>query len=148
MHSSVTLGILCSPVLHLKESGSASSWWRVQLQESMKKFYNLEVRARRINTVVRVSMLRSFGITEFILSHFENRVLPKPVLGAWPVLHISLLVMNRLNLTESAIFIWMMKSLFPKDLINQNLFIRWPTMRGVRWTAKCTLNQWVDASFF
>ena len=33
--------------------------------------------------------LLSFG---FILSYSENRVL-----GAWPVVHISLLVMNRLN---------------------------------------------------
>ena len=39
----------------------------------------------------------SFGIVGFILSYFENKVLLKPVLGAWrPVLHISLLVMNRL----------------------------------------------------
>ena len=39
------------------------------------------------------------------------------------VLHISLLVMNRLNKTEFATFILMMCSLLPKDLTNQNLFI-------------------------
>ena len=30
-----------------------------------------------------------FGIFRFILNYSENRVRPKPVLGAWPVLHIS-----------------------------------------------------------
>ena len=38
--------------------------------------------------------------------------------GAWPVLHTSLLVMNRLNKTEFAICISLMWSLLPKDLTN------------------------------
>ena len=43
--------------------------------------------------------------------------------GTWPVLHISVLVINRLNTTESAIFISLMYSLLPKDLTIQNLFV-------------------------
>ena len=39
------------------------------------------------------------------------------------MLHILLLVIKRLNNTEFAIFISLMKSLFPRDLTNQNLFI-------------------------
>ena len=39
------------------------------------------------------------------------------------MLHISLLVKNRLNKTEFAFFISLMRPLLPKDLINQNLFI-------------------------
>ena len=42
---------------------------------------------------------------------------------ALPVLHISLLVMNKLNKTEFAIFVSLMSSLLPKDLTNQNVFI-------------------------
>lgn len=42
--------------------------------------------------------------------------------GAWPVLHISVLVMN--NTTESAIFIYLVYSLLPNDPIIQNLFVR------------------------
>ena len=38
----------------------------------------------------------------------------------WQVLHIVVLVMNRLSTAEFAIFIY---SLRPKDLIIQNLFI-------------------------
>ena len=41
----------------------------------------------------------------------------------WPVLHISILVMKRLNLTESAIFISLVYSSLPKDLTIHNLFI-------------------------
>ena len=36
------------------------------------------------------------------------------------VFHISILVMNRLNTTESAIFISLVYSLLPKDLTIQN----------------------------
>ena len=43
--------------------------------------------------------------------------------GAWPVLHTSLLVMNRLNKAEFASFICLMWSLFLKDLTDQKLFI-------------------------
>ena len=39
----------------------------------------------------------------FIWSCFENRKLIKLMVLVWPVLHISLLVMNRLNQTESDI---------------------------------------------
>ena len=35
--------------------------------------------------------------------------------GAWPLFH-SVLVMNRLNTTESAIFIYLVHSLLPKNL--------------------------------
>ena len=47
----------------------------------------------------------------------------KSVLGAWPMLHAALLVMNRLYKTEVAIFISLMWSLLPKDLINQNFLM-------------------------
>ena len=39
------------------------------------------------------------------------------------MLHISVLVMNRLNITEPAIFIYLVHSSFPKDVTIQNLFI-------------------------
>ena len=42
----------------------------------------------------------SFGMIELIVNHFENRVPLKPVLGAWLLLYISLLVMNRLSKSE------------------------------------------------
>ena len=48
------------------------------------------------------------------IESFENRVSLKPVLGAWPVLHISLLIMNRLNKSEFAIFIFFDVVLAPK----------------------------------
>ena len=38
------------------------------------------------------------------------------MIGAWSVVYISLLVMNRLNRTESAIFFSLACSLLPKDL--------------------------------
>ena len=38
------------------------------------------------------------------------------------MLHISLLIMNRLSKTEFAIFISLMWTLLSKDLSNQNLF--------------------------
>ena len=37
------------------------------------------------------------------------------------MLHISVLVMNRLKITESAIFIYLMHSLLPKDLFRTDL---------------------------
>ena len=43
---------------------------------------------------------------------------------AWPELHISLLVMNILNYSDSAIFISLVYSLFSKNFPVQNLFIR------------------------
>ena len=39
------------------------------------------------------------------------------------MLHVSLLVMNRPNKTEFAIFVSLMQSLLSRDLTNQNLFI-------------------------
>ena len=42
--------------------------------------------------------------------------------GTWLVLHIPLLVMNRLKYTESAVFISLAYSLFPKDQTIQDLF--------------------------
>ena len=58
----------------------------------------------------------SFGIIVFIRNHFENRVLLKPVSGAWSVLHISVLVINRLSTTEYTIFIYLVHSLLSKNL--------------------------------
>ena len=59
----------------------------------------------------------SFEIIGLILSYFENRVPLKPVLGAWAVLQYYIyLHMNRLNKTETAIFISLMCSLLPEDL--------------------------------
>ena len=65
----------------------------------------------------------SFGFTEFSLSSFEIEFHISRCLGAWPVLLISLLVMNRFNLTESTFFIPLMYSLASKgykysELIN------------------------------
>ena len=45
-------------------------------------------------------------------------------LALWRVLHISLLVMNRLNKTEFAVFSSLMQSLLPRDLTYQILFIK------------------------
>ena len=45
-----------------------------------------------------------------------------PVPGALPVLHMSVLIMNRLSTTETALFICLVYSLLPKDLTIQNLF--------------------------
>ena len=59
----------------------------------------------------------------FILKNKKIEIRLSRCLGAWPVLHTSLLVMGRLNKTEFAIFISLMKSLIPRDLTNQNLFI-------------------------
>ena len=59
----------------------------------------------------------SFGITDYILSYPENRVLLNPVLGVVAVLHISLLVMNRLSYIKSTIFISLVYLLLSKDLI-------------------------------
>ena len=47
----------------------------------------------------------------------------KPMLGAWPVLYISVLDMSRLSTTKSVIFIYLVHSSIPKDLVIQNLFI-------------------------
>ena len=55
---------------------------------------------------------------------FENRFLLKPVLEGCPVFHISLLVMNRLNLTKSAVFVSSMHYLLTKELFIQNLLLR------------------------
>ena len=42
--------------------------------------------------------------------------------GTWPVLQVTLLVMNRLNRSESAIFISLMHSLYSRHLTIQHLF--------------------------
>ena len=51
-----------------------------------------------------------------------NRILLKPMLGVCPVLYISVLVMNRINTTEFAIFIYLAYSLLPKNLTILSLF--------------------------
>ena len=48
----------------------------------------------------------SIWITEFIFSYLKIEFRLSRCLGAWSVLHTSLLVMNRLNKTEFAIFIF------------------------------------------
>ena len=57
----------------------------------------------------------SFGIIELSLSQFEKRIPLKPVLmdmsSVAPLLHI-----NKLNQTESAIFVSLVCSLLPEDL--------------------------------
>ena len=70
-----------------------------------------------------MQIIFSDSINGFIKSHFENKVLLKPVLEGTPVLHISILVMNRLNTTESVIFIYWLYTLLPTDLPYQTLFI-------------------------
>ena len=57
-----------------------------------------------------------------MLSYFENRVLLKPALGVWSVLHASLLVIDRPDKTESAIFFSLVFFLFPRAITFQNLF--------------------------
>ena len=50
-------------------------------------------------------------------SSFENRILLlKLMLGAWSVLHISLLVIKRLNQTESTILFSLVCFLLSKDV--------------------------------
>ena len=56
-----------------------------------------ELEAYLIYVKVEEYIFWSFGITEFI-----NRVAINSVLGAWPLLHISLLLMIRLSKTEFA----------------------------------------------
>ena len=52
-----------------------------------------------------------------ILGSDESRIhVPlKPVLGAWELLHFPLVLMNRLNKTVSAVFLYCRFSLFLKD---------------------------------
>ena len=64
----------------------------------------------------------SFRTIEFIVSQSENIAPLKAVLAGVAGVHISLLVMNRLNRIEFAIFISLMHFLFPKALTIQNLF--------------------------
>ena len=45
------------------------------------------------NFEVKVRMTQNVSIGSF--THYENRVLLKPVLGAWPMLHILILVIKR-----------------------------------------------------
>ena len=59
-------------------------------------------------------------IIEFICSHSKIEFCLSQCKGAWPVLHTSLLVMNRLNKREFAIFISLMWSLLSRDLTNQD----------------------------
>ena len=54
-------------------------------------------------------------------SHLKIEVHFNLCYGACPVLHIPLLVMNRLNKTEFAIFIPLKWSLLSKDLTDWNL---------------------------
>ena len=65
----------------------------------------------------------SFGIIEFIFSHLKIEFRLSWCLGAWAVLNISLLVMNRINKTEFAIFISLILPLPPNGLAYQNLLI-------------------------
>ena len=55
--------------------------------------------------------LKSLG--SFLIIFSEKRAGAR---GAWPVLHISVLGMNRLNTTESAIFFYLVYSFLPKYL--------------------------------
>ena len=95
--------------------------------------------------IVQIIIFGPFGINKLSLNYFENRVLLNPVLGGgggrMAGVAISVLVMNRLNTTESAIFIYFMYPMLPKDLTIQNLFIS--TAAGVvpyggRKTSPCT----------
>ena len=72
--------------------------------------------------VKHVILLLTFG--RCILSQLENRLPLKPVLGAGQCCTITLLHMNRLNKTESAIIVPLMRSLLPEDLHSE--FILWP----------------------
>ena len=57
-----------------------------------------------------------------ILSQFKNRILQKPVHGGWgrgQFSTITLLHMNRLNKTESVIFVSLIRSLLPEDLYSE-----------------------------
>ena len=45
----------------------------------------------------------------------ESRLLLKPVLGAWEFLHFPLVLVNRLNKTESVVFLYCRFSLFLMD---------------------------------
>ena len=63
-------------------------------------------------------LLVLFGIG-LILSQFENRVLLVGSKGRGQCCTITLLHMNRLNKTESAIFVFLMYFLLPKDLYSE-----------------------------
>ena len=52
-----------------------------------------------------------------------GKLSPVGVRVAWPVLHISVLVKNRLNTTEFAIFISLVHSVLPNDLTIKDIFI-------------------------
>ena len=70
--------------------------------------------------IVHIIYFLVFGIIGLHLSQFKNRVLLKLVLGRREgreqCCTITLLHMNRLNKTESAIFVSLMCSLLPKNL--------------------------------
>ena len=55
----------------------------------------------------------SICITEFIFSYLKIEFRLSRCLGTWPVLHTSLLVMNRLNTTEFAILLFFFFSCGP-----------------------------------
>ena len=53
----------------------------------------------------------------------ESRIVLKPVLGARELLQFPLVLMNRLNKTESAVFIYFRFSLFLKDPFLQIIYV-------------------------
>ena len=64
----------------------------------------------------------SFGVIVVSFSRLKIEFRLRRCQGAWPVLHRSLLVMNRLNKTDLAIFISSKWFLLSTDLTDQNLF--------------------------
>ena len=62
----------------------------------------------------------SFEVIGLILSQFENRVRLKSVRGG---VGITLLHINKLNKTKSAIFVSLMCSLLPEDLHSKLILI-------------------------
>ena len=74
----------------------------------------LDVYSGRKTKIQQQHIFSSFGIIGLILSQFENRVPLKR--GRGQSCTITLLRMNRLNKTESAIFFSLMCYLLPEDL--------------------------------
>ena len=66
-----------------------------------------------------------FGINKFIYSHFENRALHKPVLGvgAWLVLHISVLGHEETHLNGVCYFLFFGVSLVSKEINDSELIL-------------------------
>ena len=77
-----------------------------------------------VHNIVQIIFSDPVGSLGSFIVILKIRVQPKLVVGGrgW-CCTFSLLIMNRLNKNESAIFIYLVHSLLPRDLTIQNLII-------------------------